>query len=61
MGLLCFRFTIRGSKMNKDELENKIKDLKVLVTKIPIRKTIPLQRQIVELEKILKEINDKTT
>lgn len=47
--------------MNKDELENKIKDLKVLVTKIPIRKTIPLQRQIVELEKILKEINDKTT
>lgn len=37
------------------DLEHRIKHLKELIPLLPIRKTIPLQRELVQLEKKLKE------
>ena len=36
------------------ELEQRIKYLKELITRIPIRKTFKLQKELIELEKQLK-------
>lgn len=45
------------------DLEHRIKHLKELIPLLPIRKTIPLQRELVQLEKKLKERdgNDKSS
>ena len=40
------------------ELEQRIKYLKELIPRIPIRKTFALQKELIELERQLKEKNE---
>jgi hypothetical protein len=41
------------------EIEERIRYLKELIPRIPIRKTFQLQKELAELEKQLKEKNDR--
>ena len=40
------------------QIQDRINHLKNLITKVPIRKTFKLQKELVELEKQLKAINE---
>ncbi len=53
LGLAMLRDSPRVG-VNMD-LEQRIKHLKELIPLLPIRKTIPLQRELVQLERKLKE------